>query len=89
MNRPKVHKVVVSDPVTTGQNVSVPQYEITVDADITDRNGEFKHVVETVQFPNILAEMSNPWLKEHLVALILRALKTKYNVIPDVGEAGP
>ena len=70
----------VSDITPTGNQVSVDQYEIQLTANWIDNSGNPHTRTETVMFPNILGQMTNQWLKEHLMELIAAAAKVHWGV---------
>ncbi len=62
---------------TTGSNVNFPQYEVDITINWNNNTGEPQARSQTVLFPNILNDpsISNAWLKEHLMDLMLEALR--------------
>jgi len=66
----------------TGSTVNFPQYEVNVTINWDDNAGVAQTRTETVLFPNILNDpaISNAWLKEHLMELMLAALREKAGV---------
>lgn len=67
----------------TGVTVPTPQAEVTVRIEWLDEAGEQREHIETVRFPNILADVPVPWLKDRLEDLILRAVRRKLGMDPE------
>lgn len=59
----------------TGNSVSVQQYSV----DITLVYNDKEHI-ETVLFPNILAQIPASWLKEKLQEIMIDALRKRLDI---------
>lgn len=70
----------MSNLSSTGQIVQVDQYEVELTAQWIGNDGQSHERTETVRFPNILAQMSNPWLKEHLTNLLIAASRELWGI---------
>lgn len=70
----------VSSISLTGQQVQVDQYEVDLTAQWKGADGQPHTRTETVRFPNILAQVSNPWLRERLTDLIIEAAREVWGV---------
>ena len=64
----------------TGQQVQTPQAEVNLRIEWTDNAGQQRQRIETVRFPNILADVPVAWLKQEMEDLMLRALRVKAGV---------
>ncbi len=65
----------VTDIESTDQTVQVNQYAVELTAQWTGVDGQAHERTETVRFPNILAQVPNSWLREHLGELIIKAAR--------------
>ncbi len=72
--------LIVSDISPTGQQVQVDQYEVELTAQWIDADGQPHERTETVRFPNILAQVSGPWLRERLTGLVIDAAREVWGV---------
>ena len=61
----------------TGSQVLVDQYEMNFTVTWTDDEDVDQEWSGTVTFPNILADVPTPWLKEVLYDLTVKAAKKK------------
>lgn len=64
----------------TGNSVPTPQAEVNITIQWTDDAGESHEHSETARFPNCLADVPVPWLKEMLEDLILRVVRKKLGI---------
>lgn len=69
--------VTIENYTNLGTQVLVDQYSVDLDITWTKQDGTPGSATQTVIFPNILghANISNAWLKEHLIELLLEALR--------------
>ncbi len=56
----------------TGSNVSVPQYQLSIQVDWTDDAGANQSAQTTVLFPNILNQVPQAWLADDLKDLLVK-----------------
>jgi len=61
----------------TGQKVPVDQYALDLRIVWTDDEGIGHEWEGEIKFPNILADVPTPWLKEMLFDLTVKAVKKK------------
>lgn len=69
----------------TGVNVPTPQAEVDIRIEWINEAGEQKEHTETVRFPDILRDVPKAWLKDMLIDLVLRALRKKLGMDPELG----
>lgn len=67
--------VYLSNWHSTGQAVSVQQYEVTIRVDWIGQDNASHTRTETILFPNALAQVPTSWLKDELTDLLFRALR--------------
>lgn len=70
----------VSKIVSTGSTVAVDQYEVELTVQWIDTDGQSHERTATVKFPNILSQVSNEWLKEHLTELLIKAAREVWGI---------
>lgn len=61
----------------TGNDVPVPQAEVDIVVQWTDKDGESREHSVTARFPNCLQDVPVAWLKDELGDLILRAVRKR------------
>jgi hypothetical protein len=64
----------------TGIEVLTPQAAVDIHIEWVDDEGQQREHTETIKFPNVLADVPVPWLKERLEDLILIGLRKKLGI---------
>lgn len=61
----------------TGNQVQIDQYEVHLELDWVDENGQSHHWEGDPKFPNVLDDMPARWVKDAMEQLIMTAVRHK------------